>query len=309
MAGGEDEMVAVPEEYLETVVFLCVDRPGPGVGGHVPIATAFILKVPVGTGTRARGVDYFVTARHNIDKARAYGSRLFVRVQLIGGGYEDVPTELDDWSTHDTSDVAVILGMPVAGKQVAHSSLSYDQVVGRWEPHTFVGPAPEVGAVEIPMRLGMDLYCLGLFSQYPGTDTILPVARYGRISREADVIRMETTDGLIFEGLGYLAEFLSWGGASGSPTFFWHPMVLEEASEVDGKLGVDEVNLAHVTGLMGLISAHYPIPEKARTTGDIVGEIRTNLNSGIAVVTPSDAIVQLIERDDLVEERERYISG
>ncbi len=42
---------------------------------------------------------------------------------------------------------------------------------------------------------------------------------------------------------------------------------------------------------------------KAETKGDILGEIQTQLNSGIAMVTPADAVKQLLMREDVVEHR------
>jgi hypothetical protein len=61
-----------------------------------------------------------------------------------------------------------------------------------------------------------------------------------------------------------------------------------------------------VFALLGLVSAHFDIPQVAKTEGDVLGSITTPLNAGIAVVTPAEAIRQLLLREDVVKEREEH---
>jgi hypothetical protein len=54
-----------------------------------------------------------------------------------------------------------------------------------------------------------------------------------------------------------------------------------------------------------MVNAHRTIEKKPDITGDILGDIRVRHNSGLAVVTPASAIMDLINREDVVEERDR----
>jgi hypothetical protein len=78
-------------------------------------------------------------------------------------------------------------------------------------------------------------------------------------------------------------------------------LVVSRAGGPDAPL--QDVALQWVSGLIGLVSGHYPIFEDVQTTGDIDGSIQVSQNSGVAIVTPSVAITELLMRDDLVESR------
>lgn len=58
--------------------------------------------------------------------------------------------------------------------------------------------------------------------------------------------------------------------------------------------------------LLGLVSAHFDIPQEATTTGDVLGKVVTDVNAGMAVVTPAHFIRRLIDREDVREEAEEY---
>ncbi len=62
-----------------------------------------------------------------------------------------------------------------------------------------------------------------------------------------------------------------------------------------------------VIGLMGLVSAHDEIPQRAMRTGEfhnLAGDIITGTNSGIAIVTPATEIKELLMREDVVKDRD-----
>ncbi len=61
---------------------------------------------------------------------------------------------------------------------------------------------------------------------------------------------------------------------------------------------------------MGLVSAHFDIPQEATIRGDLdYGTITTKLNAGMAVVTPAHFIRRLLDRDDVREHAEEYRAG
>jgi hypothetical protein len=302
-------MVAVPKEYFQTVLFLCVGKPHKGITRRVPQATAFFVRVPLNSNPPA-GVDYVITARHCIEEAREYDS-LYVRINKKVGGFIEIATRVGDWLTHDAADVAAIpilataLPSGVEPADLDQASLKLADFVGPGPEYKYIGEHPLFGKVEVQLRTGHEIFFLGLFTQHYGHERNLPVARFGHISRMPSSLEVQS-GGTRFEAVAYLAEFHSWGGHSGSPVFFLHPMMLR-TDYVDDQGSVTRMrdDLVHISSFMGLISGHYDIRTKAKTTGDVLGRVQVRLNSGIAIVTPAEAVKQLLMRDDFVAKREQ----
>ena len=306
-------MVAVPDDYLRAVVFLCIDEPNEsGVPRRIPKATGFFVRVrlteqPV-TEQPAPTVDYLVTARHCVEEAMRY-EHLWVRWNLKAGGFIEVSTNCTDWITSNDSDVAAILMLSsilpdgVSVSDCDTTSLSMTEFVGPDPDYKYVGGS-EFGPIEVQPRVGNEAYFLGLFTQQYGEERNLPIARFGHISRMPSVVEMKGPGDTRFKSVAYLMEFQSWGGNSGSRVFFLHPMIVEDQDIVSGHDVTTGVNQIHVSGFMGLVNAHFEIPKVADTEEDGLGEIQTALNSGIAMVTPADAVRQLLMREDVVEHRE-----
>ncbi len=251
-------MEAVPEDYLRSTVFLCVDEKNEQEDvSRNPKATGFWVRVPI-ENTRRR-VDYIVTARHCIDEARPFG-KLYIRYNLKGRPYQEIPTSPDDWLQHDAADVAAImltrgvLPPGVTNQDVDHTSLRMEEFVGAPPDYDVVVRRPGVEKVVQP-RVGHQIFFIGLFTEQFGQERNLPVARFGHISRMPSKIAFESA-GTSFDSIAYLAEFHSQGGHSGSPAFFLYPLMLETHDEDNRLLGVD---LAWVSGFIGLISAHYDL--------------------------------------------------
>ena len=311
MAVGEvDYMEAIPEGYMKTVVFLCVDEPINGGTKRVPKATGFLAHVPVEDSTDL-GVDYLVTAGHCINEARQYGV-VHIRVNRKAGKFIEFPTKVDDWYIHDSADVAAIPCLPSA---LPSGIQSKDLDTNSLDINAFVGGAPSYKKIviryrnehEIRPRVGHGVYFVGLFTEHYGEECNLPIARFGNISRMPSLITVES-HGIRSSIIAYLVEFHSWGGHSGSPVFYLIPTTVEHHIPLSLTNGSSlslpqRIDLSWETGFMGLISGHYPIVEKAQKRGDILGDIRVELNSGIATVTPAIAVTELLMREDFVEYR------
>jgi hypothetical protein len=156
----------------------------------------------------------------------------------------------------------------------------------------------------ITLSVGDDVFFVGLFSQQPGRERNLPIARFGAISRmpvePITVRRDETTEELT----GYLVEARSWGGHSGSPVFWYSRIPKTEYVPAPRDPAFPSGLMPtfreyHLISLLGLVSAHFDIPQAAEVQGDILGHIETRLNAGIAVVTPANAISELLARSDV----------
>lgn len=304
-------MVPVPEPFLKSVVFLCIDKRGQDrIVRREPHATGFFVKVPLDVDLMNR-VEYVVTARHILEKARAesINGLLYVRFNLISGRFHDIETNIDDWVSHSGADVAAIRPPPLpeglTSAGVDGVALSIEQFVGPGPRYEFKGDVTDIGEVEISPTVGTEIYFIGLFSRHYGKEVNLPVARFGHISRMPTEMEIES-GGIHSKIVAYLCEHQSWGGHSGSPVFFMHPMMLgNERVGESGALLETRWDSAHLSGFMGLVSGHYELSERADVTGDLA-EVQVKMNSGMAIVTPADAVRQLlIEREEFVADREK----
>ena len=290
--------MSIPLDQLQAVAFLCEERVVEHRRERVPIATIFFVAVPEGN---ASDFLYAVTARHCIEDS---AGNLFLRVNKEGLGFHDIPTRRDDWKSHDNADVAVVPFAPDVAKYPAiqYKTLPLWCFVGPGPAYVYSGP-PLSKPYSLQPSIGHEAYFLGLFSQDWGKERNLPVARFGHISRMPDKLKLKRNRGTTsFEAIAYLVESHSWGGHSGSPVFFMHPMTSYKEIPTDSG-NATMVMIGNCVGLLGLVSAHYTIPTKAEVTGDVLGKIETELNSGIMVVTPAHAIEQLLKREDLVKDR------
>jgi hypothetical protein len=302
-------MQAIPEEYLRMVVFLCVNEEHQGNIKRIPKATGFFVRVPI-EGASNKFLDYIITARHCIEEAQKYHD-LFIRMNCKTGKFVEFPTKTDKWFRHDSADVAAIPFVPdfqalkIEPANLDFGSYRINDTVGGSPDYKYKGES-EFGKIEIKPSTGHQVYFLGLFTQHHGLEHNMPIARFGHISQIPTTIDMVINETKI-SIIAYLMEFQSWGGHSGSPVFFLYPTIVQtEIPLINGngkRTGIPKsVDLIWISGLIGLVSGHYDIKKEAQKTGDI-GEIQIDQNSGIAIVTPSESITQLLMRDDLKENR------
>jgi hypothetical protein len=259
------------------------------------VATAFVVSVPHDADPSLRW-EYLVTARHSIEMSEA--DSIYVRInKKEGSGFVEYETNREDWFQHDDADVAAIpsvISAPSGEGGVAYMAHGVEN---------FVGPGPDYAYGNDRVTIGDDLFAVGLFLQHYGKERNLPIARAGNVARMPDFVDIKKDNyGNYQEVVAYLVEFVSWGGMSGSPVMWPIP----EVGNMFFGPAAAQIRM-HATALLGLVSAHFSIYEKAETQGDVYGEIKTKLNSGIAIVTPAEAIRQLLMREDFVQKRgEKY---
>lgn len=262
-----------------------------------PSATGFFVRVRDEGSSLAW--DYVVTARHCIEEALADGGQLYIRINTLTNHYE-VESQHADWFTHDSADVAAILMTPeslppgIAKSDLDQASITTNSFTK--ENWRCIGTDPDFGNFDVGVSAGLEVYLVGLFSENFGYERNLPVARFGHISRmpsELSIVSGQIQCTIV----AYLAEFQSWGGHSGSPVFFLNPMNFE--TETDDGIRFET---GYVTGLLGLVSGHYDLPQPIEPA-DAIGNVQVKMNSGMAYVTPAHEITALLMRDDLVEAR------
>ncbi len=267
--------MAIEEQYRQCVAALFyddLDRDG-RIMVRKPAGTAFFVNVPLSSSV-PRSKIYLVTARHVIDATRPFSS-LYVRINLVDGGFQDIPAHPDSWVTHPTTDVAVAsVSLPLAEyhlRTIPLEQMLTDEQIASWK-------FPKFGA-------GDKVFFVGLFSEFAGRERYQPIVRLGNIALmpyEPIPVRLYLDSEERTPIKAYLVEARSWGGHSGSPAFVW-----------PNGIGYR---------LLGLVQGHYDINQKVKFLGDI-GSGEVPVNTGIAIIIPAQAIVDTLMQEELVEYR------
>jgi hypothetical protein len=257
-------------------------------------------------------ITYAVTARHVIDGE----SKVYIDALDKHGKSCRISTKGNDWIYSEKTDLAC-------------HRISF----GKYEVATihivrFLMPQECFREGEPRLQCGMDVYMVGLFVKSAfrkaptGEIQVAPIVRFGKIALEeteatvyfsaADVGKPERAK-LI---RAMLIESISFEGESGSPVFSYleHVKDVVPGSEEDlfykehhwlprpVRLTDGQVH----TPLVGMISSHWKVESRirSRTRHNVVGDV--GLNSGIAVVIPSEDIQEFLMHDPKVEkEREK----
>jgi hypothetical protein len=298
---GARDAMNIDDSQLQCLAYLCADRGFGPERVRTPIATCFSVQVE--NEEIHMFWAYLVTARHTIEKEDS--DVLYVRFNRKSGGTIDVAVHREDWVHHDSADVSAIL-MP---GEAYLTDVQYFPIPTKW----FVGPGPEYRYTgpENPDPNGLrplvgdEICAMGLFVQDFGTESNLPVTRFGRISRMPSAMKIEKYDGDQSRSVAWLVELLSWGGVSGSPVLWGRETFRSEKKPHTGELL--DVRKGCLITLLGLVHGHFHKAEKASVKGDVFGEIRTNMNTGLAIVTPACAIVELLNQNHFVKIREHCV--
>lgn len=288
----------IPDNYLSGVAFLCVD-----VGtGKQPIGTGFFVQVPEHHGDY--NFTYFVTAEHLLkDENGKDFTNLSLRMNTPTG-FDYFPLQMDQWIRLKDKpiDLAMIL-VDLAPDDWAHGSLHIQDVFDN----------------DLLMKhnigIGDDVFTLGLFTLRRGRSRNIPIVRIGNIVSMpieplVDRQNIETFDQ---EYYAYLMEMRSIGGLSGAPVF----VLIDINRTVDPCIPEP---FHYKIGLIGLVRGHWLIDAK-HNEQDFVSDapdalaapdgakLYGKLNSGIALVTPSNYIKEILMHSKLAALRAKHIEA
>jgi hypothetical protein len=256
------------------------------------VGTAFVIGVKSETRPDATH-GYLVTARHCVEKARNYGP-LGARVNrrrdpgpvsmdpdawAVDGAETFGP--LDEWLFHDdpSNDVAVIPFM------LPHTEYMFVVV-----EHINCATADVIERERF--GIGDDLVVAGLFASHVGRNVNRPILRTGIIAAMPDEPLRDDLSGLSYEA--YLAEVRSVGGLSGSPVW----VVISPARVMPGSHTPEQRLYFY---LLGLIRGHWK--KEGECLADFVRDEHEILNTGIAIVTPIQKALDIIDSPEEVERR------
>jgi hypothetical protein len=222
--------------------------------------------------------DYLVTARHNVQNAEHFGD-LYLRANLKSGGAEIVTLD-GQWyyPDNEASDVAVIPVGP--GAEFDVTSIGSDLVV------------TEEVAGRYGLGVGDEVFSVGLFTLHRGKTRNVPLVRSGIVAAMPGEPLEDATSGMEFQA--YLVEMRSIGGLSGSPLFAFFSL----DRILSGEAAPYQQTAIY---LLGLIRGHW---QKTGTwLSDSGSSEADTINTGIAIATPIQEVVYLIEGDEDLKRR------
>jgi hypothetical protein len=304
-------VVSVPGVYIQPEMRQCVCFVYANTRGELkPVGTAFFLGLPV------KGVIFtvVVTALHVVANAQAYSTdgKTFLRVNTKDGGFRMVEVEAKEWIRPDLSEE--IVDVVFCQWAVLPGASDFDVI----RVTTDLAATADVLAAE-QIGVGSEAAFAGLFVNHYGRRRNEPIVRFGNISAmPGEPVATEVGD---IEA--YLVESRSVGGLSGSPVFVDVGVFRVEDNVRNYRHGDGKV-----VYLLGMMNGHFRAPTKKTViTGDdssdgtpssehppdeaTVVDVRADearpdigladeyVNMGIAVVTPIDKVVKVIQESQL----------
>lgn len=281
----------VPHTLLNCVCFLGINLwEGPHAGKFVSLGTGFFV------GVKHNGYDflYIITAKHVLDEVERMNIKhLQARLNKRNGEFDFIQLPPNDhWLTVDEADLA-ILGIPVINSTVFnYGALPLEML------------ATDQKLAEHSIGVGDDLFTVGLFVLRTGKRRNIPIIRTGVIAAMPEPSEPLIRDGQPYHA--YLAEMRSIGGLSGSPVFVF----IDQFRIVDSNIPPGH---SWMYFCLGLIRGHWDLKrdiDDAVVTSDVrpgysKGE---NLNTGIALVTPSQYLVALLTSAEFIEHRRQVVN-
>jgi hypothetical protein len=283
--------VLIDHSYRRAVASVMMDMPRNG--GRVerqPAGTAFFVEFEYAWNARAI---YAVAPRHVIEAGELNGARaVFLRV-ADGAGVHDIKMPPEGWVPHPSTDVTVARVDVPAGLDLH----AYPQ-------DSLVSPKDRKGLM--PVGEGDEVFIVSLFSHLQHQGHVLPIIRFGNIAlmpQEPIKTKISAAKGAPEVAVtAYLVEARSWGGQSGSPAWVYFPASRDASREE--MVGSKPL-------LLGFVQAHYPADPGDDfffgdlAGGDDTGSVALAANAGIAIVVPTENIVEVLMSKALQDEREK----
>jgi hypothetical protein len=242
--------------------------------------TAFLLGYPWAGLELPNAHIYVVTAHHLLAKIQmdATNDRVYVRLNAKAGGTINMILEQRHWHRHPTD---TTVDVAAAHCSIPDVLVDYDSI-----PYNIMSTAQSVHTLGI--TLGDEVFLPGLFAQHIGVGANIPVIRVGNIA----ALREEPVHTTSPYGTmdAYLIDTRSTGGLSGSPVF----VHLGWTRWTQG--GIHLATSPTPFTLLGLVHGHCVDHD----------ESGAGSNAGIAIVVPSEKILEVLEQDELREKRDEY---
>lgn len=275
----------LPKDFIDCVCFLCTKEVRGGVERWHYGGTAFLVCVDSETRPKDYCHLYLVTARHCIRDEYGNTRDLYVRLNKKDGTAQEPMPLPFEWIEPEDGDAADVAVMPFD---------RYDDPALDYKHVPIASAATEQAIRHHGIGLASDVYVTGLFTKRVGTKRNIPIVRAGVISAMMDDIEDEDS-GLTYKA--YLAELQSISGLSGSPVFAMSNRFVSFEKPY------------YPLRLLGLIRGHYDTRKRKdkRESEPVAlsGDEWDKIHNGIAIVTPVQEILKLLEGKKLVSQRRK----
>lgn len=271
LGSERSKLVRVPDPVRKCTVFVAHETKAKE---YQYLGTAFFVSRPI-IKDHLNAV-YCVTAMHVIDQINERsGSKLMLRVNMVGGRAQWIETTLDSWRGHPIQanlDVAVT-PFPLADE---HDHLAC--------PLSMFLDDERIKREGV--GVGDEIFLSGLFSKHTGTERNIPIVRIGNIAAMPE----EEIRSQHWVMPAYLVEARSIGGLSGSPVF----VQLGTSRITDG---VIKYAAQPVFYLMGMMHGHWNSPSAEDIMiGEDAAATTEKLNMGIAIVVPISKVLEVLNQ-------------
>src|SRR5258706_569972 len=247
-----------PMDIKETVGFLYTQQETK----YKALGTCFFVNWIEGR----RVFTYIVTNRHVVEETLVSGLEIYLRVNrsdILDVEYFKLDSK---WVYHhDTAvDIAILLNIGASGANPASASaIPADSLVTN-------------SRLLRPLDEGVEVFFIGMLTQFKGSKRNYPVMRQGHIALLTDEL-IEGPDG---PTKYYLIECVSHHGNSGSPLF-----MASRTKPVGGRPSL---------AVLGVVSGSFQ-QDILNNDGDPTGLYE---NSGISLVTPAQYVDELLRQDE-----------
>ncbi len=273
-------------------------------GEAKPVGTAFFMAMPIADKGDAIVV---VTALHVISNIEQRNGQVLLRVNTRDGKVFMLQAPAGAWVKPDQSDEFVdVCFMPW---QIP------------WEgPFAFRYFSAKIAATADVMAdrqlgVGNEVAFAGLFVNHYGQKQNEPIVRFGTISAIPREPVSTRYGGIDIEIDAYLIESRSVGGLSGSPVFIDPGLYRMSDDETYRQPRPTDEPGGY---LLGVMHGHWDAPKEASEAnaeeaakGDYFGIKKEYINLGIALVTPIEKLLKLIEESEwyrMVQQAAEFLS-
>jgi hypothetical protein len=240
-------------------------------------------------GINNKNVFYGVTARHVIEHAPCEDGVFYLRINNNSGGWQRVETRKDSWKLHDNEAVDVAAVSYTHAEWADMRAFSLDSLVSQQVINDQL------------IGIGDEVATIGLFHHHYGRARNIPIVRIGNI---AAMPEEEVRTAIGFTD-AFLIESRSIGGLSGSPVFVYSGIQQRIKGSTEIGFNPDSWNFR----LLGIIQGHWDVHESNVAVAPVPGDSGNQINVGIAIVTPATRIIQLLNNDVFIQQREQLIDG
>jgi hypothetical protein len=268
----------VPDEVLKCVCFLCTRTTDNSINTFRYSGTGFFVTVKSAKHENAQFV-YFVTARHNIQKA---SGPLYLRINTLSGDSEHLEIKAP-WIYPEKNGVDLaMLGWAPDRSLYDYRTIPSDILFSK-----------EVLETE-SIGVGDELFCVGLFTYRHGAKQNYPIVRSGIIASMPNEPFEDPKTAFKYDA--YLAEVRSIGGLSGSPVFVGLPDVINPTGMKRAR--------KKLFYLLGVIRGHWDL-KRRETSLDFADEELREVNMGMAIVTPIEELSTMLGSPQIKMMREK----